>query len=98
MDAPFSQRRLQVIEFRPARHALQGLGQGLLCLRHALWSASSGLCTQTSSGYGRGGLRGALAGFLRALLGVVFKPLVGLLDLVSKTCEGLKNTVSALPS
>ena len=96
LDAKFAQRRLQHIEFRPARDALQGLTQGSLCLRLSLWSAATGFCSQTASGLERGGALGGLAGFLRALLGCVFKPAIGVLDFLSKACEGVKNTVSVL--
>lgn len=37
-----------------------------------------------------------LAGFLRALVGLAFKPAVGALDLASKACEGIKNTLSVI--
>ena len=96
LDTKFSQRRLQHIEFRPARNAAQGLAQGLTCLQLSLLSALFGIFTQTGSGLAEGGACGALGGFLRALLGFVFKPLIGVLDFLSKACEGLKNTVSVV--
>lgn len=96
LDSEFSQRRLQRIEFRPALNAVQGLTQGLVCLRCSLWSALCGMFLQTALGFGRSGIRGVLAGVLRALLGLAVKPAVGVLDLVAKVFEGIKNTVSVL--
>ena len=96
LDGDFAARRSARVELRPARHALQGLAQGLLCLHFALWSACHGVATLPSSGYGRAGARGCCAGALRALLGLAVKPAVGCLDLVAKLCEGVKNTVSVL--
>lgn len=96
LDEAFAQRRIQRIEHRPATNALLGLWQGFMCLGNALWAAAHGFATLPSSGFTRAGWRGALAGALRALMGLLVKPVVGSLDLASKLCEGIKNTVTVL--
>jgi vacuolar protein sorting-associated protein 13A/C len=42
----------------------------------------------------RGGFTGFLKGIGRGLIGVVTKPITGVLDLASHTTEGLKNTIT----
>lgn len=39
-------------------------------------------------------LRGIVPGVLKATTGFIIKPFVGIIDLVSKTSEGLKNTAT----
>ena len=76
LDTDFVSRRVQLVESRPAHHPIEGLSQGCLCLQRSLSSALLGLVVLTTAGFARRGWRGALAGVLRAALGLVFKPVV----------------------
>ena len=39
-------------------------------------------------------MKGCLPGLLKGTTGLVMKPFIGVIDLVSKTSEGLKNTAT----
>ena len=56
-------------------------------------SGISGVVKRPYIEYGRNGFRGFLRGVYSGATGIVLKPISGGLDLISKTAEGIKNTV-----
>jgi len=52
----------------------------------------TGIVTQPVKGFSKGGARGALKGVGKGLVGVVVKPVAGLVDMVAYTSEGIRNT------
>jgi len=52
----------------------------------------TGILTQPVKGFSKGGARGALKGVGKGLVGVVVKPVAGLVDMVAYTSEGIRNT------
>jgi len=97
LDPEFTQRRLQETEFRRAANIYQGLQQGIARLLASLISAVVGFYRQAMRGFNRHGAHGVLIGLARAPVGLVTKPIVGTLDLISKILEGVKNTVRVFP-
>jgi hypothetical protein len=79
-----------------ADNVLEGVGQGLLALGGGVVSGVSGIVTQPIKGAQQGGAEGFFVGLGRGLMGVVVKPAVGVLDLASRTTEGIKNTPEML--
>ena len=62
---------------------LTGVGQGL-----------AGLFLKPAQGIQRNGLKGCVLGCYQGLAGLILKPVTGLFDAVSKTGQGVKNTLN----
>jgi vacuolar protein sorting-associated protein 13A/C len=60
-----------------------GLGEGI-----------TGLVSQPVRGAEKDGVGGFFKGALKGFAGLVVKPVVGVIDLTSKTAEGIKNTAN----
>lgn len=54
----------------------------------------AGLVTQPYEGAESGGVEGFFKGVSKGFVGLVVKPVVGVIDLASKTAEGVKNTAN----
>jgi len=72
--------------------AADGLGKGLLSLGHNLVKGVTGIVVEPVKGAKHSGGVGFLKGVAVGLTGVVTKPVVGVVDLVAKTSEGIANT------
>ena len=70
-----------------------GMGKGIKGFGKSLWSGVSGIVTQPIKGAKREGLEGFAKGVGRGVLGTVVKPVSGVVDLVSKTTEGIESAV-----
>jgi hypothetical protein len=77
-----------------ARHAGDGILLGTRDFGKGLFQGITGVVTQPIKGAKEEGFVGALKGAGRGLVGVVVKPTVGVVDLVSRTTEGIANTAS----
>lgn len=60
-----------------------GVGQGIV-----------GVFMQPVQGAEKDGIEGFFKGTLKGLAGLVVKPVVGVMDMTSKTAEGIKNTAN----
>jgi hypothetical protein len=69
-----------------------GLYRGIRTLSQSVAGAVVGVAAAPIRGASRGGVRGFVGGMGAGLLGVVTKPLSGMLDLVSQASTGLANT------
>lgn len=95
MDDEYAKARQQQRQKR-ADNVLEGIGHGLLAFGGGLVSGVSGIVTQPIKGAQNGGAEGFFVGLGRGLVGAVVKPAVGVLDLASRTTEGIKNTPDML--
>lgn len=72
---------------------VDGFGYGANSLVQGLKGGLFGVFTRPVIEARRRGLRGFGSGLYQSLAGLIFKPLSGGLDLVSKSAEGFKNTI-----
>ena len=54
----------------------------------------AGLVLQPVQGAEKDGVEGFFKGTIKGLAGLIVKPVVGVMDLTSKTAEGIKNTAN----
>jgi len=69
---------------------------GIKELATGIFEGVSGLVTQPVNQAKSGGVEGFFTGLGKGLIGVVVKPTVGILDLASRTTEGIQNTPNAV--
>eukprot|EP00698_Gefionella_okellyi_P001882 TRINITY_DN1171_c0_g3_i1.p1 TRINITY_DN1171_c0_g3~~TRINITY_DN1171_c0_g3_i1.p1 ORF type:complete len:4247 (+),score=1107.78 TRINITY_DN1171_c0_g3_i1:46-12786(+) len=74
--------------------ALDGLGLGSVALARGLFDGVTGLVLQPIQGARAEGALGLMKGIGRGIVGTVVKPVAGVLDLTSKTLEGVRNTTT----
>lgn len=72
---------------------LDGVGKGFAGFGKSLWGGISGIVAQPIKGAKEEGLAGFGKGVGKGLLGTVVKPISGVVDLVSKTTEGIESSV-----
>ena len=78
-----------------AKNVLDGLEQGFTSLIEGVSEGVTGTITQPITGARSNGVSGFFKGIGKGLLGLVVKPTNGILDTISKTAEGVKNTVKS---
>lgn len=57
-----------------------------------MFYAVTGVITEPVKGAYKGGIRGGAVGFGKGILGLVYKPVKGTIDLVTQTTKGISNT------
>ena len=72
---------------------VEGVGFGCQTAVDSILSGISGLVKRPYIEGKRHGFKGFLGGVWSGTTGVILKPISGGLDLISKTAEGMKNTV-----
>ena len=72
---------------------MDGVGKGFLGFGKSLWSGVSGIVVQPIKGAMNDGVVGFGKGLGKGVLGTVVKPISGVVDLVSKTTEGIESCV-----
>jgi len=95
MDKEYSRQR-DIKKQRKAKHVGEGLLFGFRDLLQGTFEGVTGIVTQPVKGAIEGGVEGFFKGVGRGLVGVVAKPTVGAIDLVTRTTEGIKNTTTLL--
>lgn len=92
-DTEYRQKKeIKDIEQKPSG-VLDGMGKGLKGFGKSLWSGVSGIVTQPIKGAKEEGFAGFGKGIGKGVLGTVVKPVSGVVDLVSKTTEGIESAV-----
>ena len=92
-DAEYRQKKeINDIKEKPTG-VLDGIGKGAKGFGKSLWSGASGIVMQPFKGAKEGGGKGLVKGLGKGLLGTVVKPVSGVVDLVSKTTEGIESSV-----
>lgn len=87
------ERELERMRSRPA-HVGTGLLYGVKDLGMGLYNGVTGIYEKPLEGLQREGGLGLLKGIGLGVSGVVIKPVVGAIDLVTKTTEGIRNTTT----
>jgi hypothetical protein len=77
------------------RNALTGVATGLKEFGEGLIEGVAGVFVQPVRGFQQEGMLGMVKGVGKGIVGVAVKPVVGTLDLVQRTTEGISNTASA---
>lgn len=93
MDKEYQQER-ERMKMRKANNVGAGVAFGLKELGQGVFQGLSGLVTQPTKGAKNKGFKGFAQGIGKGLVGVVVKPTVGVVDLVTRTTEGIRNTGS----
>lgn len=93
MDADYVRRRERRITRKP-RNVVVGLGLGITELGMGIVEGGAGIFVNPIKGAIQGGAGGFCKGTLQCTIGIVSKPLTGVLDFASKTAEGIKNTAT----
>eukprot|EP01129_Flabellula_baltica_P011592 TRINITY_DN510_c0_g1_i5.p1 TRINITY_DN510_c0_g1~~TRINITY_DN510_c0_g1_i5.p1 ORF type:complete len:2967 (-),score=626.80 TRINITY_DN510_c0_g1_i5:1646-10546(-) len=87
-------REREISKQKEAQHVGEGLAYGVRDFGKGLWSGVSGLVTEPIKGGKKGGALGVFKGIGKGLTGVVLKPTIGVVDIVTRTTEGIKNTAT----
>ena len=95
MDKDYQHDR-EKMKMKRANHVGAGLGMGIREFGTGIFHGISGVVVQPAKGAKREGIKGFATGIGKGLVGVVVKPTVGLVDLVTRTTEGIRNTGSDL--
>ena len=91
-DDYINRRERRKITQRP-KNVIEGIGYGLSSMAGGIFYGVTDIVKKPIEGAKADKLKGFGKGLLKGLSGVVFKPISGVFDLVSKTTEGIKNTV-----
>ena len=92
-DDKYINNREKKIMLEKPNTLVEGLGFGLTSMAGGLFYGVTDLVRMPIKGAKRDGLGGFGKGLLQGFGSIVAKPISGVLDMVSKTTEGLKNTV-----
>jgi vacuolar protein sorting-associated protein 13A/C len=88
-----NEREKKKITEKP-KNFVEGIGYGLTSMAGGIFYGVSDIVIKPIQGAKKDKWAGFGKGMLQGLAGVVVKPISGLLELVSKTTEGIKNTVN----
>ncbi|KAL4492372.1 hypothetical protein ABPG72_005507 [Tetrahymena utriculariae] len=93
LDDVYIEKRAYLNSLHP-RHAIEGIGIGLLAMGNGIQRGVVGIVDIPYTEAKKSGVVGFFKGSMKGLSGVLFKPICGGIDFVSKTAEGIKNTVT----
>lgn len=93
MDKDYIRRRARNQRAKP-RHVLEGTAQGALAVGRGLVDGLAGIVLQPIAGARREGALGLFKGIGMGVVGVAVKPVAGVLEGITKTAEGVKNTTT----
>ncbi len=92
-DTEYRQKKeITDIKDKPAG-VVDGLAKGAKGFGKSLWAGVTGIVTQPVRGAQSEGISGFGKGIGKGILGTVVKPVSGVVDLVSKTTEGIESAV-----
>ena len=92
-DDKYFEEREKMRNKKP-KHMVDGMAQGLQGLGEGVFEGITGVFLKPFEGAQKEGVLGFFKGVGQGLTGIVVKPITGLIDVVSKTTEGLKNTAN----
>ncbi len=93
LDENYERERAKLARNRP-EHVGEGLAYGARDLGLGIFRGISGVVLEPVRGAREDGVRGFFTGISRGITGLYVKPAVGVVDLVSRSAEGLKNTTT----
>jgi len=87
-------KRRQANQRKKPKHFLDGAAQGALALGRGFFDGVTGIIVKPVQGVRREGAVGLFKGIGQGVIGVAVKPIAGVLEMTSKTAEGIKNTTT----
>ncbi|KAN0042732.1 hypothetical protein ACTA71_012655 [Dictyostelium dimigraforme] len=93
----FDEKYLQERKLHQARkpsHVGEGLAMGGIGLGRGILQGITGIVTKPVEGAKKGGFAGFAKGLAQGVVGVAVKPTTAVIDLATKTTEGIKNTTN----
>ena len=91
LDSDFQHGRA-MRRFNRAKNISDGISQGTKGLGQNIVDGVVGVIAEPMKGWETGGAVGLGLGLAKGILGFAFKPAIGVLDLASKTTEGIRNS------
>ncbi|EGR29518.1 PH domain protein [Ichthyophthirius multifiliis] len=91
IDDDFIQQRHEKKSKKP-KDAFEGIEQSLICIYNGVKSGVIDTVQKPIQGSKENGIKGFIKGTWQGISGVIIKPVSGILDAISKTAEGFKNT------
>jgi len=93
MDEKYLQERSNASRKKP-KHVGEGLMMGMQGLGKGLFDGVTGLVRKPVEGAMKDGVGGFAKGVAQGFVGVAVKPVAGVLDLTTRTTEGIRNTTN----
>ncbi|KAI8911617.1 hypothetical protein EDD86DRAFT_202866 [Gorgonomyces haynaldii] len=93
MDEKFQERRRLANRNKPD-HLVVGVTSGAASLIRSVTSGVTGVISQPFKGAQESGVEGFFKGLGKGLVGVVTKPMIGLVDMATNMSDGIKNTTT----
>ncbi|ODO11680.1 hypothetical protein I350_00464 [Cryptococcus amylolentus CBS 6273] len=94
LDAEFQNKRRMTRRRNKPKHALYGVAAGATAFADSLTSAFEGVASKPFEGAEKGGAGGFAKGVGKGFVGLFTKPAVGIMDFVSNSAEGIRNTTT----
>jgi hypothetical protein len=93
LDENYEKERAKLARNRP-EHVGEGIAYGARDLGLGFFRGVSGVFVEPVRGAKEDGVRGFFTGISRGITGLYVKPAVGVVDMVTRTAEGMKNTTT----
>ncbi|KAF2077768.1 hypothetical protein CYY_000889 [Polysphondylium violaceum] len=84
----------KIHQARKPKHIGEGLAMGGIGLGRGLFQGITGIITKPVEGAKKGGVGGFAKGLVQGVVGVAVKPATAVIDLTTKTTEGIRNTTN----
>jgi len=91
-DQYLNERKIH--QARKPKHIGEGLAMGGIGLGRGLFQGLTGIVTKPVEGAKKGGVGGFAKGLVQGVVGVAVKPATAVIDLTTKTTEGIRNTTN----
>lgn len=94
LDAEFQSKRRMTQRRNKPKHALYGVAAGASAFADSVTSAFEGVASKPMEGAEKGGAAGFAKGVGKGFVGLFTKPAVGVMDFLSASTEGIRNTTT----
>ncbi|WVQ82769.1 hypothetical protein IAT38_004901 [Cryptococcus sp. DSM 104549] len=94
LDQEFQSKRRMTQRRNKPKHALYGVAAGASAFADSMTSAFEGVASKPMEGAEKGGAAGFAKGVGKGFVGLFTKPVVGVMDFVSASTEGIRNTTT----
>jgi vacuolar protein sorting-associated protein 13A/C len=94
LDAEYQSKRRMTQRRNKPKHALYGVAAGASAFADSVTSAFEGVAQMPLNGAEQGGAAGFAKGVGKGFVGLFTKPAVGVMDFLSASTEGIRNTTT----
>ncbi|EIW72804.1 hypothetical protein TREMEDRAFT_25659 [Tremella mesenterica DSM 1558] len=94
LDAEYQSKRRMNKKRNKPKHALYGVAAGASAFADSVTSAFEGVASKPMEGAEKDGAAGFAKGVGKGVVGLFTKPVVGVMDFVSASTEGIRNTTT----